>query len=123
LPGSGNVAAVAAEVQRLQAMTEDPDAAHLGLGAELRALALITVGITELWAAHLAALSHAGTLRLTVPSHPAQVPDAKPLTADIDGEPPLAQNTPICTGTRPLELDPQGARNGGYLKSSADNAW
>jgi hypothetical protein len=75
LPGSGNVAAVAAEVQRLQAMTEDPDAAHLGLGAELRALALITVGITELWAAHLAALSHAGTLRLTVPSHPAQVPD------------------------------------------------
>jgi hypothetical protein len=59
-----------------------------------------------------AALSCAGTLRLTVLSDPAQVPDAEMLTAamrqelsstsgpagDIDGEPPRAQNTPVCTG-------------------------
>ena len=49
----------------------------------------------------------------------AQVPDAELLTAamrqelpsgptdDIDGEPPRAQNTPICTGTWPLDLDPK----------------
>jgi LuxR family transcriptional regulator, maltose regulon positive regulatory protein len=49
----GNVPAVAEEAQRLRAATEDPDAAHLGLGEELRALALITVGVTEFWAARL----------------------------------------------------------------------
>jgi len=57
----------------------------------------------------------------------AQVPDVEMLTAamrqeqssasgltgDIDGEPPRAQNTPICTGTWLLDLDPQAARNGG----------
>jgi hypothetical protein len=49
----------------------------------------------------------------------AQVPDVELLTAamrqelpsgptdDIDGEPPRVQNTPICTGTWPLNLDPQ----------------
>ena len=77
-----------------------------------------------------AALSHAGTLRLTVLSGPAQVPDAEMLTAamrqepssasgptgDIDGEPPRAQNTPVCTGTWPLDLDPQAARNGGSVR-------
>jgi hypothetical protein len=35
-------------------------------------------------------------------------------TDDIDGEPPRAQNTPICTATWPPDLDPQAARNGGY---------
>ena len=49
----GNVPAAAEEAQRLRAMTEDPGAAHLGLGEELRALALITVGTTEFWAARL----------------------------------------------------------------------
>ena len=68
-----------------------------------------------------AALSYAGTLRLTVLSGPAQVPDAEMLTAamrqelssasgpggDIDSEPPRAQNIPVCTGTWPLDLDPK----------------
>ena len=49
----GNVAVVAEEAQRLRAMTDDPDAAQPGLGEELRALALITVGITQFWAAQL----------------------------------------------------------------------
>jgi LuxR family transcriptional regulator, maltose regulon positive regulatory protein len=49
----GDVPAVAQEAQRMRAVTEDPDAAHLGLGEELRALALITVGVTEFWAAQL----------------------------------------------------------------------
>ena len=65
----------------------------------------------------------------------AQVPDAELLTAamrqelpsgptdDIDGQPPHAQNTPICTATWPLNLDPQAARNGGYLKRFGDYAW
>jgi LuxR family maltose regulon positive regulatory protein len=47
------VPAVASEARRLRAVTEDPDAAHLGLGEELRALALITVGVTEFWAGQL----------------------------------------------------------------------
>jgi hypothetical protein len=58
----------------------------------------------------------------------AQVPNAELLTAtmrqelpsgptdDIDGEPPRAQNTPICTGTWRLDLDPQAARNGGTAR-------
>ena len=45
--------AVAGEAQRLRAVTEDPDAAQLGLGEELRALALINLGVTEFWAAQL----------------------------------------------------------------------
>ena len=49
----GNVLAVADEARRLRAVTEEPDAAHLGLGEELRAFALITVGVTEFWAAQL----------------------------------------------------------------------
>jgi hypothetical protein len=60
-----------------------------------------------------AALSYARTPRLTVLSDPAPVPDVEMVTAamrhepssasrqtgDIDGEPPRAQNTPVCTGT------------------------
>jgi hypothetical protein len=37
-------------------------------------------------------------------------------TGDIDREPPRAQNTPVCTGTWPLDLDPQAARNGGGVR-------
>ena len=49
----GNLPAVAEEAQRLQAVAETPDAAQSGLGEELRALALINLGITEYWAARL----------------------------------------------------------------------
>ena len=57
-------------------------------------------------------LPHRGaTTCLGLPSGP---------TDDIDGEPPRAQNTPVCTGTCPLDLDPQAARNGGYLRACAD---
>src|SRR6516165_3128159 len=57
----------------------------------------------------------------TTRAHMPQVPDAELLTAamrqerpsgptdDIDGEPSRAQNTPIGTGTWPLDLDPQAA--------------
>jgi LuxR family maltose regulon positive regulatory protein len=47
----GNLPAVAEEARRLQAMAEAPDAARPGLGEELRALALINLGITEYGAA------------------------------------------------------------------------
>jgi LuxR family maltose regulon positive regulatory protein len=47
----GNLPAVAEEAQRLPAMAAAPDAAQPGLGDELRALALISLGITEIWAA------------------------------------------------------------------------
>ena len=47
----GDLPAVAEEAQRLQAMAEAPDAARPGLGEDLRALALISLGITEYWAA------------------------------------------------------------------------
>jgi LuxR family transcriptional regulator, maltose regulon positive regulatory protein len=47
----GNPPAVAEQAQRLQAAAETPEAAQLGLGEELRALALISLGITEVWAA------------------------------------------------------------------------
>ena len=43
----GNLPAVAEEAQRLQAMAEAPDAAQPGLGEELRALALISLGSAE----------------------------------------------------------------------------
>jgi LuxR family maltose regulon positive regulatory protein len=50
-----NLQAVAEEVRRLQAMAEAPDAAREmaqpGAGEELRALALISLGSTEFWAA------------------------------------------------------------------------
>ncbi|HEV3289954.1 MAG TPA: hypothetical protein VG123_13250, partial [Streptosporangiaceae bacterium] len=45
----GNLPAVAEEAQRLQALTETPDAVPAGLGEELRALALVNLGITEYW--------------------------------------------------------------------------
>lgn len=64
-------------------------------------------------------------MRLTALSDPAGVPDVETLTAgmrkelssasgltdDIYGEPPRAQNTPVCTDTGPLDLDPQAAHN------------
>src|SRR5690242_14863924 len=43
----GNPPAVAEEARRLQAAAEAPDAARAGLGADLRALALINLGIAE----------------------------------------------------------------------------
>jgi LuxR family maltose regulon positive regulatory protein len=43
----GNLPAVAEEARRLQAMAEAPDAARPGLSGELRALALINLGIAE----------------------------------------------------------------------------
>src|SRR5262245_3984117 len=46
-----NLQAVAEEARQLQAMAEAPDAAHPRLGEELRALALISLGTTEFWAA------------------------------------------------------------------------
>jgi LuxR family maltose regulon positive regulatory protein len=49
----GNPLAVAEETRRLWAAAEAPDAAQLGLGEELRALALISLGITEFWTARL----------------------------------------------------------------------
>jgi LuxR family transcriptional regulator, maltose regulon positive regulatory protein len=41
---------VAEEAQRLLALTEGADAAHLGLSEDLRAVALISLGIAEIWA-------------------------------------------------------------------------
>jgi hypothetical protein len=49
-------------------------------------------------------------MRQELPSRP---------TDDIDGQPPRAQNTPICTATWPLNLDPQAARNGSARVISA----
>jgi LuxR family maltose regulon positive regulatory protein len=49
----GNVSAVAEEARRLQAVAEPPDAVRPGLGEEFRGVALISLGITELWAARL----------------------------------------------------------------------
>jgi len=46
----GNLPAVATDVRELQAMTEVADASRPGLGADLRALALISLGSTEFWA-------------------------------------------------------------------------
>jgi LuxR family maltose regulon positive regulatory protein len=50
----GNLPAVAEEVRRLQAAAEAPEAAPPGLGQELRALALISLGVAELWTARYA---------------------------------------------------------------------
>jgi LuxR family transcriptional regulator, maltose regulon positive regulatory protein len=47
----GDLPAVAEEARRLQATAEAPDAAQPGLGEDLRALALINLGIAEVWAA------------------------------------------------------------------------
>jgi LuxR family transcriptional regulator, maltose regulon positive regulatory protein len=46
----GDLPAVASDARELQAMTEVADAAQPGLGADLRALALISLGGTEFWA-------------------------------------------------------------------------
>jgi LuxR family maltose regulon positive regulatory protein len=46
-----NPQAVAEEARQLQAMAEAPDAAQPRFGEELRALALISLGTTEFWAA------------------------------------------------------------------------
>ena len=55
----GNLPAVAEEARRLQAMAEVPEAAQPPLGEELRALALISLGITEYWTARFAeAMQH-----------------------------------------------------------------
>ena len=47
----GDLPAVAEEANRLLAAVEAPDAAPLGLGEDLRARALISLGIAEAWAA------------------------------------------------------------------------
>jgi LuxR family transcriptional regulator, maltose regulon positive regulatory protein len=47
----GNLPAVATDVRELQAMAEVADASRPGLGADLRALALISLGSMEYWAA------------------------------------------------------------------------
>ena len=47
----GDRPAVAEEAQRLQALAEAPEAARPALGEDLRALALISLGSTEFWAA------------------------------------------------------------------------
>ena len=49
----GNRSAVAELARRLQALAEAPEAARAGLGEELRALALISLGSIEFWAARL----------------------------------------------------------------------
>jgi LuxR family maltose regulon positive regulatory protein len=49
----GNRPAVAEQAQLLQALAEAPEAAQAGLGQELRALALISLGSIEFWAARL----------------------------------------------------------------------
>jgi LuxR family maltose regulon positive regulatory protein len=49
----GNLEAVAEEARRLQAVAEAPGAALHGLGEELRALALINLGIAGAWAGRL----------------------------------------------------------------------
>jgi LuxR family maltose regulon positive regulatory protein len=50
----GNLPAAADQAERLQAMTETPNVVQPGLGDELRALALINLGITEYWGSRLA---------------------------------------------------------------------
>src|SRR5215813_4006867 len=47
----GDRPAVAEHAQRLQALAEAPEAAQPGLGEDLRALALISLGSTEFWVA------------------------------------------------------------------------
>ncbi|HTU05837.1 MAG TPA: LuxR C-terminal-related transcriptional regulator [Trebonia sp.] len=55
----GDLPAVAEAAERLQGMTEAPEAAQPALGEELRALALISLGITEYWTTRFAeAMQH-----------------------------------------------------------------
>jgi LuxR family transcriptional regulator, maltose regulon positive regulatory protein len=49
----GNLPAVAGEARRLQALAEAPDAVPAGLSEDLRALALISLGSTEVWTAQV----------------------------------------------------------------------
>jgi LuxR family transcriptional regulator, maltose regulon positive regulatory protein len=49
-----NLSAVAEEAQRLRVIADAPDSAPLGMSEELRALALINLGITEYWGGRLA---------------------------------------------------------------------
>jgi LuxR family maltose regulon positive regulatory protein len=49
----GNLAAVAEEARRLQAIADTSDATQPGLGEDLSALALITLGTAEFWAAQI----------------------------------------------------------------------
>jgi LuxR family transcriptional regulator, maltose regulon positive regulatory protein len=49
----GNLPAAAEEARQLQAAAEAPDAAQPGLGEDLRALALVNLGITEIWTSQL----------------------------------------------------------------------
>jgi len=49
----GDLPAVAEQARRLQALAEAPEAAQPALGQDLRALALISLGTTEFWTAHL----------------------------------------------------------------------
>src|SRR5262245_48802461 len=50
----GDLATVTEQAQRLQALAGAPDAAQPGLGEELRGLALISLGIAEVWATRFA---------------------------------------------------------------------
>jgi LuxR family transcriptional regulator, maltose regulon positive regulatory protein len=50
----GNLPAAAEEAQRLRVVADAPDTAPLGLSEELRALALINLGIAEYWGGRLA---------------------------------------------------------------------
>jgi LuxR family transcriptional regulator, maltose regulon positive regulatory protein len=54
----GDVPAVAEEAERLLALAGAPGTAQLGLGADLRALALIGLGIAEVWTARLDGAGH-----------------------------------------------------------------
>ncbi len=47
----GNLPAVAEHAEQLQALAEAPETAQRGLGDDLRALALVSLGITEFWTA------------------------------------------------------------------------
>jgi LuxR family transcriptional regulator, maltose regulon positive regulatory protein len=49
-----NLPAVTEEAQRLRVVAEAPDTAPPGLTEDVRALALVNLGITECWGAHLA---------------------------------------------------------------------
>jgi len=49
----GDPPAVAEQAQRLQAMAEAPEAAQPGLGEDVRALALISLGSAEFWAGQI----------------------------------------------------------------------
>jgi LuxR family transcriptional regulator, maltose regulon positive regulatory protein len=50
----GNLPAVAEEARRLGVVADAPEAAPMGLSEELRALALVNLGITEYWGGRLA---------------------------------------------------------------------